>query len=80
VASSVGKVIDLFYPVVRHIREQCLSWSLTALDATRMPVLDALNPLGIKSGALWLIEGDHALRGAHVGHERSARRAADALA
>jgi transposase len=24
-----------------------------------MPVLDPLHPLGIKSGALWLIEGDH---------------------
>jgi transposase len=59
VASSVGRVIDLFDPVVRHIREACLSSSFTALDATRMPVLDPLHPLGIKSGALWLIEGDH---------------------
>jgi transposase len=58
-AASVGKVIDLFDPIVRHIREQCLSSSFTALDATRMPVLDPLHPLGIKSGALWLIEGDH---------------------
>jgi transposase len=58
-ASSVGKVIDLFDPVVRHIREACLSSRFTALDATRMPVLDPLHPLGIKSGALWLIEGDH---------------------
>ncbi len=58
-ASSVGKVIDLFDPVVRHIREACLSSTFTALDATRMPVLDPLHPLGIKSGALWLIEGDH---------------------
>lgn len=58
-ASSVGRVIDLFDPVVRHIRERCLSSRFTALDATRMPVLDPLHPLGIKSGALWLIEGDH---------------------
>ncbi len=58
-ASSVGKVVDLFDPVVRHIREACLSSSFTALDATRMPVLDPVHPLGIKSGALWLIEGDH---------------------
>jgi transposase len=58
-ASSVGRLIDLFDPVVRHIRERCLSSSFTALDATRMPVLDPLHPLGIKSGALWLIEGDH---------------------
>lgn len=58
-AASVGKVIDLFDPVVRHVREACLSSSFTALDATRMPVLDPLHPLGIKSGALWLVEGDH---------------------
>jgi transposase len=58
-ASSVGRVIDLFDPVVRHIRECCLSSSFTALDATRMPVLDPLHPLGIRSAALWLIEGDH---------------------
>ncbi len=58
-ASSVGRVIDLFDPIVRHIREQCLSSRFTALDATRMPVLDPVHPLGIKSGALWLVEGDH---------------------
>lgn len=58
-AASVGKLIDLFDPIVGHIREACLSSSFTALDATRMPVLDGLHPLGIKSGALWLIEGDH---------------------
>jgi transposase len=58
-ASSVGRVIDLFDPVVRHIREACLSSTFTALDATRMPVLDPLHPLGIRSAALWLVEGDH---------------------
>jgi transposase len=58
-ASSVGRLIDLFDPIVGHIREACLSSSFTALDATRIPVLDSLHPLGIKSGALWLIEGDH---------------------
>lgn len=58
-AASVGRVIDLFDPVVRHIREACLSSTFTALDATRMPVLDALHPLGIRTGALWLIMGDH---------------------
>jgi len=58
-ASSVGKLIDLFDPIVSHIRERCLSSAFTALDATRMPVLDPLHPLGIQSGALWLIEGDH---------------------
>jgi transposase len=58
-AASVGRVIDLFDPVVRHIREACLSSSFTALDATRMPMLDPLHPLGIRSAALWLVEGDH---------------------
>ena len=58
-ASTVGRVIDLFDPVVRHIREACLSSDFTALDATRMPVLDPTHPLGIRSGSLWLIEGDH---------------------
>jgi transposase len=58
-ASSVGRLIDLYDPIVRHIREACLSSSFTALDATRMPVLDPVHPLGIKSGALWLICGGH---------------------
>jgi hypothetical protein len=58
-ASSVGRVIDLFEPVVRQIAEACFASSYTALDATRMPVLDAGHPLGIRSGSLWLIEGDH---------------------
>lgn len=58
-ASSVGRVIDLFDPVVRHIRDACLSASFTALDATSMRVLDPLHPLGVRTAALWLIEGDH---------------------
>jgi transposase len=58
-ASSVGQLVDLFDPVVSHIREACLSSDFTALDATRMPVLDDDHPLGIRSGALWLIEGAH---------------------
>lgn len=45
--------------MVGHVREKCLSSTFTALDATRIPVLDSSHPLGIKSGALWLIEGDH---------------------
>jgi transposase len=58
-ASSVGRLIDLFDPVTRHIRNACLSASFTALDATRMPMLDPQHPLGIRTAALWLIEGDH---------------------
>lgn len=58
-ASSVGRVVDLFAPVVDHIKEATFASEYTALDATRMPVLDAEHPLGIRSGALWLVEGDH---------------------
>jgi transposase len=58
-AASVGRLVDLFDPVVRHLREACLSSAYTALDATRMPVLDRAHPLGIRSGALWLVEGAH---------------------
>jgi transposase len=58
-ASSVGRLIDLFDPVVRHIRDVALSSAYAALDATRIPVLDPAHPLGIRSGALWLIEGAH---------------------
>lgn len=58
-APSVGAVIDLFDPIVNHIKEAALASAFTALDATRMPVLDPEHPLGIRSGALWLIEGDH---------------------
>ena len=58
-AASVGRVIDLLDPIVRHIFHACLSSNYTALDATRMPVLDPDHPLGIRSGTLWLIEGAH---------------------
>jgi transposase len=58
-ARSVWAVVDLFDPITRHIRKACLSADYTALDATRIPVLDRDHPLGIRSGALWLIEGAH---------------------
>jgi len=58
-ATSVGRMIDLFDPVVKHIAEAALASDYSALDATRMPVLDTLHPLGIRSGALWLILGGH---------------------
>jgi transposase len=58
-ASSVGAAIDRFEPVVEHIKERALSSSFTALDATSMKVLDVAHPLGIRTGSLWLIEGDH---------------------
>lgn len=58
-AASVGAAIDRFEPVTEHIKEKALSSSYTALDATSMKVLDQEHPLGIRTGALWLIEGDH---------------------
>ena len=59
IASSVGRLIDLYDPVVRHIHEASFSTDYMGLDATRIPVLDDKHPLGIRSGSLWLIEGGH---------------------
>ncbi len=58
-ASSVGRVIDLFEPIVDHIKQKCLASSFTALDATGMRVLDSEHPLGVRTAALWLILGGH---------------------
>jgi transposase len=58
-AASVGAAIDHFEPVVEHIKENSLASSHTALDATSIKVLDEEHPLGIRTGSLWLIEGDH---------------------
>jgi transposase len=58
-ASTVGRVIDLFDPITKHIRKASLASTYTAFDATRMPVLDPDHPLGIRSGSLWLINGAH---------------------
>jgi transposase len=58
-AASVGRLVDLFDPVVRHIREACFSSDYLALDATSIRVLDSVHPLGVRTGALWLITGDH---------------------
>ena len=59
-ASSVGAAIDRFEPVVEHIKEHALAASYTALDATSIKVLDEEHPLGVRTGSMWLIEGDHA--------------------
>jgi transposase len=58
-AGTAGRVIDLLDPIAAHIREACFASSLTALDATSMPILDPDAPLGIRTATLWLIEGDH---------------------
>ena len=59
-ASSVGAAIDRFEPIVEHIKEHALAASYTALDATSIKVLDQEHPLGVRTGSMWLIEGDHA--------------------
>jgi transposase len=44
---------------VQHIFNKCVSASYFAFDATGMPVLDTAAPIGIRTGALWLLQGDH---------------------
>ncbi len=58
-AASCGRVIDLFDPIVRHVFRRCLAAGYVALDATSLRVLDSEHPLGIRSSALWLLQGDH---------------------
>lgn len=58
-ASSCGKLIDLFDPIVKHIFHKAVSSSYFAFDATTMPVLDSDVTIGIRTGALWLLQGDH---------------------
>jgi transposase len=58
-AASCGRVIDLFDPIVRHVFKRCMESEYVALDATSIRVLDIEHPLGIRNGALWLIQGAH---------------------
>lgn len=58
-ASSCGKMIDLFDPVIQHIFRKCIASEYFALDATTMPVIDSTHPLGIRTSALWLMQGNH---------------------
>ncbi|HVZ33149.1 MAG TPA: IS66 family transposase, partial [Polyangiaceae bacterium] len=58
-ASSCGKLIDLLDPIVRDIFDKCVRSSYFAFDATSIPVLDSAAPIGIRTGALWLMQGDH---------------------
>jgi transposase len=58
-AASCGRVIDLFDPIVRHIFKKCMASEYVALDATSVRVLDVEHPLGIRSGAMWLLQGAH---------------------
>ncbi len=58
-AKSCGALIDLFDPIVQYIFQRCVSSGYFAFDATTMPVLDIEAPVGIRTGALWLLQGDH---------------------
>ena len=58
-AASCGRVIDLFDPIVRHIFKRCMASGYVALDATSIRVLDIEHPLGIRNGALWLLQDAH---------------------
>jgi transposase len=58
-AAASGRAIDLLDPVIRHILHKTLSSKYFGFDATGIRVLDPQHPLGIRSGALWLLQGDH---------------------
>lgn len=57
-AATAGKMIDLFDPIVGHIFKKVMSANYLALDATSMPVLDIDHPLGIRTGTLWMLQGE----------------------
>lgn len=57
-ARSVGKLVDLFDPVVRHIFARCVRSEVVGSDATSMPVLDPDVPGGVRRGTLWNLLGD----------------------
>jgi len=57
-ATTAGKMIDLFDPIVGHIFGRVMASKYSALDATSMPVLDIDHPLGIRTSTLWLLQGD----------------------
>jgi transposase len=58
-AAASGQAIDLLDPILRHILHKTLSSRYFGFDATGIRVLDPNHPLGIRSGALWLLQGDH---------------------
>jgi transposase len=58
-ARSVGRLIDLFDPIVAHITAKVLSSEYVSFDATSYRVLDDEHPRGIRTGALWSLAGDH---------------------
>jgi hypothetical protein len=57
-ASTAGKMVDLFDPIVARIFTKVVGSPYFAFDATSMPVLDIDHPLGIRTSTLWLLQGD----------------------
>ncbi len=58
-ARGVSRLVDLLDPVVQHIDDEVCKATYKALDATSQRILDDEHPLGVRTGTLWLIEGDH---------------------
>lgn len=58
-AAASGRAIDLLDPIVRHIFDKALRSKYFGFDATGVRVLDVSHPLGIRSGVMWLLQGDH---------------------
>jgi hypothetical protein len=51
-------MIDLLTPIVGRIFAKVMNSTYCALDATSMPVLDVDHPLGLRTGTLWLLQGE----------------------
>jgi hypothetical protein len=58
-AKASGRAIDLLDPIVQHIFHQAMISEYFGFDATSIRVLDSQHTLGIRTGALWLLQGDH---------------------
>ncbi|HET8937918.1 MAG TPA: IS66 family transposase [Polyangiales bacterium] len=58
-AAASGRAVDLLAPIVRHIFDKALQSQYFGFDATGVRVLDVSHPLGIRSGVMWLLQGDH---------------------
>jgi transposase len=58
-AKASARAIDLMDPIVRYIFQKVMSSKYFGFDATGIRVIDPQHPLGIRSGALWLLQGDH---------------------
>lgn len=58
-ARSVGRMIDLFDPIIAHVFQRCVTSGVVGVDATTARVLDPEHPRGIRTGALWNLLGDN---------------------